>query len=400
MPLSTDRLAEALEHSVKLGILEEYLSHHLEKDQNSRVELLVARGLQIVRTLACATHGRQIQAANKFFIAEMNELCKTKPNTEGSQQAKATFLHFAQCSAYVISLSRCPAFQRMAWRSLLNLHERDICRWELDLERIDYYPHWWTLLETSDNPSPCATSCAHCVPASNIPGPSERSTTSASHPAISDHSAQHSETVGVPTQSTTIPPRMRGSNLAQAVRNSEAAATLVDPHPEMSNPISDAVIDQTTCVQGSLAQPEELSRAAEKRVTQAKGDETDNSTDRSGSLKDGNASLLTMSSADTGEDDSRAQHHNRPDILPAPTQLELQQDHDAIQGAARESLTPVSLQQFNDGMKALFVRLDSHYRAAEARRTAQTIDIMTQISRLSQQISRLESANDSQGMER
>ena len=43
----------------------------LDKDDNKRVEILVARGLQCIYKLARATNPQQIIPANKIFIAEM-----------------------------------------------------------------------------------------------------------------------------------------------------------------------------------------------------------------------------------------------------------------------------------------------------------------------------------------
>ncbi|VDC00555.1 unnamed protein product [Peniophora sp. CBMAI 1063] len=172
----------------------------IDKNDDKRVEILVARGLQCFRKFPHATNARQIKAAHKIFIAEMRELCKAVPTTEELRKAKASFLHLVQCFVYITLLLRLPILHRTAWPRLLGEHAAYIPLWSSGIEDID--------------PQYACSTAHHSTTTSPIP--SSHAVQSTSEAPLGSPVSPCAVSSGAPARPPAVPPRLRGTSFALA----------------------------------------------------------------------------------------------------------------------------------------------------------------------------------------
>ncbi|KZV68857.1 hypothetical protein PENSPDRAFT_735710 [Peniophora sp. CONT] len=115
----------------------------LNKDEDRRVGVLVARGVQIIRKLACATHERQVRAANQILLTETLRLVDTHPTSNAGKKAKVSFLGVYEEFASLAPLEQSLEDERTAWLDLLKQNVDFVPLWEVGIDAIDEATAWW-----------------------------------------------------------------------------------------------------------------------------------------------------------------------------------------------------------------------------------------------------------------
>ncbi|VDC00552.1 unnamed protein product [Peniophora sp. CBMAI 1063] len=127
------------------------------KDDDKRVEVLVARGLHCLRTLVRATNEQHALAAFKVFLVEMEVLREIVPRREASQQAKSSFLDLVRCLDVDTERVSLYSHRRTMWSIALDSFAGWTWRWAPGVKDIERKYAWWADLDTSEQTDSVST---------------------------------------------------------------------------------------------------------------------------------------------------------------------------------------------------------------------------------------------------